>query len=97
MDQLTRIQEMEDIYREASAVLPALQAALDAYALLRPRLAELEAYYTSPLWRADYAADEAGTLPPDLPRGVLSEDGVWNLLTDHRSLLEQFADLAQNQ
>lgn len=30
MDQIKRIQEMESIYREASAVLPALQAALDA-------------------------------------------------------------------
>ena len=95
MDQLTRIQEMEDIYREASAVLSALQAALDAYALLRPRLAELEAYYTSPDWRADYAADESGQLPPDLPRGVRSQDGVWNLLTEQRRLLDQMAELAQ--
>ena len=95
MEQITRIQEMEEIYREASAILPALQAALDAFDLLRPRLAELEAYYTSPLWQADYADDEAGKLPPDLPRGVLSEDGIWNLLADRRSLLEQMAELTQ--
>lgn len=95
MEQITRIQEMEAIYREASAILPALQAALDAFELLCPRLAELEAYYTSPLWRADYAADEAGLLPPDLPRGILSEDGIWNLLADRRSLLEQMAELSQ--
>ncbi len=95
MEQITRIQDMEEIYREASAVLPALQAALDAYDLLRPRLAELEAYYTSPVWKADYADGEAGKLPRDLPRGVLSEDGIWNLLEDQRSLLEQMAELAQ--
>ena len=95
MEQITRIQEMEEIYREASAILPALQAALDAYDLLRPRLAELDAYYTSPAWKTDFAADEAGNLPPALPRGVLSEDGLWDLLQMQRSLQEQMADLAQ--
>ena len=32
------------------------------------------------------AADEAGNLPPDLKRGVLSEDGIWNLLSDYREI-----------
>lgn len=27
----------------------------------------LDAYYRSPLWRADFEADEAGEFPPDLP------------------------------
>ena len=34
----------------------------------------------------DFAADEAGNLPPDLKRGVLSEDGIWNLLSDYREI-----------
>ena len=34
----------------------------------------------------DFAADEAGNLPPDLKRGVLSEDGIWNLLSDYRDI-----------
>jgi hypothetical protein len=95
MDQITRIQEMEKVYREASAVLPALQAALDAYEALLPRLTALAAYYTSPLWRADFADDEAGKLPSDLPRGILSEDGIWNLLTDQHHLLTQMEALVQ--
>ena len=43
-------------------------------------LRELEAYYTGPLWRADYEDDCAGKLPPDVKRGVLSEDAVYTLL-----------------
>jgi len=39
-------------------------------------------YYEGPLWREDFEADEAGKLPKDLKRGVLSEDAVYNLLTD---------------
>ena len=45
-----------------------------------PELRELEAYYTGPLWKEDYAADEAGLLPKDLKRGVLSQDGIYQLL-----------------
>ena len=95
MDQITRIQEMEKAYREASAVLPALQAALDAYEALLPRLTALDTYYTSPLWRSDFADDEAGKLPSDLPRGILSEDGIWNLLTYQHHLLTQMEALVQ--
>lgn len=45
-------------------------------------LAELERYYTSDAWKQDFAADEAGLLPKELKRGVLSEDGVYNLLSE---------------
>ena len=30
--------------------------------------------------------EQAGNLPPDLKRGVLSEDGIWNLLSDYCEL-----------
>lgn len=40
----------------------------------------LAAYYGSDEWKQDFADDEAGLLPKDLKRGVLSEDGLWNLL-----------------
>ena len=40
----------------------------------------LAEYYASDEWKQDFADDEAGLLPKDLKRGVLSEDGIWNLL-----------------
>ncbi len=40
----------------------------------------LESYYTSAAWKQDLAADEAGLLPQKLKRGVLSEDGIFDLL-----------------
>jgi GNAT superfamily N-acetyltransferase len=43
---------------------------------------ELEAYYTGSAWKRDFAADEAGLLPRELRRGVLSEDGIYDLLED---------------
>ena len=42
----------------------------------------LEIYYTSGEWREDYEADERGELPPDLKRGVLSQDALYELLEE---------------
>ena len=45
-------------------------------------LAILLAYYESPLWRSDFEADARGELPQSLKRGILSEDGFYNFLTE---------------
>lgn len=42
----------------------------------------LRAYMESGQWRLDFEADEAGLLPKDLKRGVLSEDGLYDLLEE---------------
>ena len=42
----------------------------------------LSDYYSSQAWKRDYAADEAGLFPKDLKRGVLSEDGIYDLLNE---------------
>jgi hypothetical protein len=44
------------------------------------KLALLNTYYTSGQWREDYEADERGELPPDLKRGVLSQDALFDML-----------------
>ena len=39
-------------------------------------------YYEGGQWLADFQADEQGMLPHDLKRGILSEDGFYNFLTE---------------
>jgi len=46
------------------------------------KLRLLENYYTSGEWLEDYEADERGELPADLKRGVLSQDALYDLLSD---------------
>ena len=46
------------------------------------QLKALSEYYSSDAWKRDFAADEAGLLPKDLKRGVLSEDGIYALLEE---------------
>ena len=83
---IDRIARMERILKEASDAIRNLTEAANAYAALQADLSELEAYYGSDAWMRDYEADEKGLLPRDLKRGVLSEDAVYDLLTDHDAL-----------
>ena len=55
---------------------------------LSNRIRKLEQYYTSPEWKEDYEADEAGRLPKNLKRGVLSEDGIYNLIERYHDIVD---------
>ena len=88
MKRIDRIIHMESLFDKSEEVVKRLETALEDFAVLQPDIAELEAYYTSSQWRKDFEADEAGKLPKDLKRGVLSEDGLWNLLRDYQRLKE---------
>ena len=50
-------------------------------------------YLDSGAWREDFEADEAGLVPVELKRGVLSEDALYNLLGDIVSLHEQVQEI----
>jgi len=81
---IERIKWMEQRYNNAlAAIKDGTAVSLKA---VKEDVAELSKYYGSELWKQDFAADEAGKLPPDLKRGVLSEDGIWNLLSDYREM-----------
>ena len=73
---------MERYLDRASTAVMELSAALDKYEDAQKAISALSRYYGSDEWRQDFADDEAGLLPKDLKRGVLSEDGIWNLLSD---------------
>ena len=84
--QIERIKWMEQHFNHALATIK--DASAVSLKAVKEDVAELSKYYGSDLWKQDLAADEAGKLPPDLKRGVLSEDGIWNLLADYREILE---------
>ena len=67
---IERVENYERLFEEASACPDA------------DKLRLLEEYYTSGQWREDYEADENSGLPPDLKRGVLSQDALYDLLEE---------------
>ena len=88
-ERILRIEEMEERMDRVRAAAGELERALEAWKAVRTDLEALSAYYESPLWREDFEADEAGELPAELKRGVLSEDGLWTLLDQARELEER--------
>ena len=80
---------MESILEKATQKMDALEKKIEEYEAFQAEIRKLEEYYTSPQWKADFASDEAGQYPDKLKRGVLSEDGIWNMLERNRELLRR--------
>ena len=95
MDQLARISEMEERLNRAAGALTRLDAALAELETLHRDVAALASYYEGPLWRADFEADEEGLLPRELPRGVLSEDAVYDLLEQYSECMTRLKEAAE--
>ena len=95
MEQTERIKEMERRMSRASAAVIELSAALDKMEAAEQDIAMLNEYYGSSEWHKDFDDDRAGLLPEGLKRGVLSEDGLWNLLADYRELKRRMAAHSQ--
>ena len=96
-EQITRIRQMERRLNRARAAVKRLEAALDKWEAAQEDIAALDGYYGSNLWHQDLDADEAGMLPAGLKRGVLSQDGIWNLLADGKELCERMIVMSRKQ
>ena len=92
MEQIERIQHFEMLLDRVAPVLANLEEALDAFDSIQQDVQELSAYYEDDAWREDFEADEAGRLPLDLKRGVLSEDGIYDVLSEHYALTVRLLD-----
>ena len=82
MQPLERIPEMEAVYQEAEAAVAAYEAALVALRKKMTVLQTMSDYYGSEDWFLDLDYEEREGLPEGMTSGVLSEDGVYNILTD---------------
>ena len=92
MEQIERIQYYEALLDKVAPVLGNLEEALDAFDGIQEDVKELAAYYDDDAWREDFEDDEAGRLPKDLKRGVLSEDGIYDVLSNHYALTVRLLD-----
>ena len=87
MTQIERIKHYEKLLDRLTLAESELDNALENFRAALESYRELEGYYGSEDWRQDFADDEAGKLPGDLKRGVLSEDAAYEALTEYRRLL----------
>lgn len=93
MEQIERIREMESCLDASEKAIRELSEALSTFEEVQSKFHRLSDYYGSETWMQDYEDDEAGRLPRDLKRGVLSEDAVYDLITENRELLVRMLKL----
>ncbi len=79
LNRAERVSFYESLFDEVRSISPETAASGEE---TRMKVRLLEEYYTSGEWQEDYEADEAGLLPADLKRGVLSQDGLYDFLTE---------------
>ena len=83
LDRISRFEQMLDRLNESNRMM---EDALERFAAAEADAQALAGDYEGPDWREDFETDEAGALPGDLKRGVLSEDGAYNALQDREEL-----------
>ena len=87
-----RIAEMESSLNDCGKAVEALSAVLEQMDALEGRMSSLFRYYGSADWykdREEWDSTEKAALPEALTAGVLSEDAVYDLITEHGELVKR--------
>ncbi len=88
---------MEEKFDALLQSVRALEDAITQSQDFRDNYKALKKYMDSGKWLKDYEADEKGELPPDLKRGVLSQDGLYDLLQDASDVIISLKGLTKRQ
>ncbi|MBQ7072503.1 MAG: DUF4298 domain-containing protein [Bacteroidales bacterium] len=94
---ISRITEMEEKFDALQQSVRALEDAITQSQDFRDNYKALKKYMDSGKWLKDYETDEKGELPPDLKRGVLSQDGLYDLLQDASDVIISLKGLTKRQ
>ncbi len=79
---VNRVCQMEQYMDEVAEALKSNPEKINNSDELRKKVEILAEYMDSGQWLTDYEADERGELPANLKRGVLSQDGLYNLICE---------------
>ncbi len=90
-----RVSQMESALVRLNDAIATVEGALDTYEQMWDDYRALDSYYSGKAWWEDLEADNRGLLPEDLPRGVLSEDALYDALGDAEALRQRLQELSQ--
>ena len=97
MDPIKRVERMEELLNAAAEAVRCTDAALSELLLAKEGLRELETYYNGGEWMEDFRRDEAGLFPEDLRRCVLSEDALYDLLSDRDEVIRKMESFLKEE
>ncbi len=94
MEKYEHITKMETIMVDHEEMLKALNQHLDALEARQEDYAALLEYYYSDQRNQDLEDEENHRIPQTLARGVLSEDGIFDLVGDYRDTAIRMMEVA---
>ena len=94
MEARNRVKRMEDIFQRQLDVMDALQKLLAEVEASQADFEALLAYYQSQTFMEDLSLEEKGHFM-GMTRGVLSEDGIYNLLFDRGEVAEKLREVVE--
>lgn len=94
MEQLERIQKMEEHLNKYAQVLADAQKAIDQLERCQSDYIQLRDYYTGQNFFDDLEYSNSPEFPENIACGVLSEDAVYDLMGDHFETAINLLDLS---
>ena len=82
-------------FEQLPEIVEHAQASLDMLSGKWEDIIALDEYMDSGQWLRDYEADERGEIDKDLPRGVLSQDALYDTLQELQEVLRSIRRLAR--
>lgn len=82
---ISRIIKMEKIFDDLKFSFEKSKEEFYKNKNLQKKLKVLTNYYENGKWLKDYQLDEENLLPKTLKRGILSQDGIYNFLSEVES------------
>ena len=82
---ISRITKMEKLFDDLKFSFEKSKEEFYKNKNLQKKLKTLTNYYENGKWLKDYQLDEENLLPKNLKRGILSQDGIYNFLSEVES------------
>ena len=96
MKSYEHIIKMETILDDHQALIDQLEPLLKAFSEHQKEYRQLADYYSSQQFLTDFDEANSPDFPKDIKCGVLSEDAVFNLLTENHQIALQMLEIALN-
>lgn len=93
---IARVRKMEDDFNMVRDIMDDMESAVYNFEAVQRRIDRLYNYMAEGQFLKDFEADERGELPKDMPRGVLSEDALDELLIDVTLMRGRLKDLVSD-
>lgn len=90
------IQQMQDNYGQLLKLLPELEKSLSQWEEAYQLIQQLNEFYHSPLWLEIYDNADNICLETHGNYSVLSQDAIWNAVTEQHELAKQLHEILSN-